>query len=124
MNCPKCNSGMEKIEYHTIEVDRCTNCNGIWFDMLEAEQLKGIKGSEHIDIGDPNLGEKYNKIDKIKCPKCKALMVKMVDNHQPHIWYESCVICYGMFFDAGEFRDFKEENILDFFKDIFQKPRE
>lgn len=115
---------MEKVEYNTIEVDRCTNCKGIWFDMLEAEQLKEMRGSEKIDIGDPEIGEKYNKIDKVNCPKCNTLMAKMVDNNQPHIWYESCDICYGMFFDAGEFSDYKEENILDFFKDILQKPRQ
>ncbi len=124
MNCPKCNSKMEKVEYNAIEVDRCTNCKGIWFDMLEAEQLKEMRGSEKIDIGDPEIGEKYNKIDKVNCPKCNTLMAKMVDNNQPHIWYESCDICYGMFFDAGEFSDYKEENILDFFKDILQKPRQ
>lgn len=124
MNCPKCNSKMEKVEYNAIEVDRCTNCKGIWFDMLEAEQLKEMRGSEKIDIGDQEIGEKYNKIDKVNCPKCNTLMAKMVDNNQPHIWYESCDICYGMFFDAGEFRDYNEENIWDFFKDILQKPRQ
>ena len=61
MNCPKCHSVMEKVEYQTIEVDRCTSCHGIWFDMLEAQQLKAIAGSEEIDIGDPRAGEKYNK---------------------------------------------------------------
>ncbi|MCK5194738.1 MAG: zf-TFIIB domain-containing protein, partial [Desulfobulbaceae bacterium] len=32
MNCPKCNAMMEKVEYHSIVVDRCTRCKGIWFD--------------------------------------------------------------------------------------------
>ena len=124
MNCPKCNADMEKVEYNAIEVDRCTNCQGIWFDMLEAKQLKEMKGAETIDIGDPKVGKEYNKVDKINCPKCNTLMAKMVDNNQPHIWYEACDICYGLFFDAGEFRDYKEENILDFFKDIIRKPRQ
>ena len=57
----------------------------------------------------------------VKCPKCHTLMGKMVDNDQPHILYESCDICYGVFFDAGEFRDYKEEGIVDFFKDIIKK---
>ena len=123
MNCPKCNSAMEKVDYHSLIIDRCTGCKGIWFDMLEAEHLKEIKGSEQIDIGDAVLGEQYNKMENIKCPKCHTLMGKMVDNDQPHIWYESCDVCYGVFFDAGEFRDYKEEGIVDFFKDIINKPR-
>jgi 4a-hydroxytetrahydrobiopterin dehydratase len=32
----------------------------------------------------------------------------MVDAKQPHLWYEACTECYGIFFDAGEFKDFKE----------------
>jgi len=124
MNCPKCRAMMEKVEYHSIVVDRCSHCKGIWFDMLEAEQLKAVRGAEQIDTGDPEIGKKYNTIDKVECPKCHTVMGKMVDSNQPHIWYESCDVCYGVFFDAGEFRDYKEENIIDFFKDLFRKPRQ
>ena len=124
MHCPKCTSEMEKVEYQSIEIDRCKSCHGIWFDWLEAEQLKKLKGSEQIDIGSPKQGRIYNKIEKIECPKCHTQMGKMVDNDQPHIWYEYCDICFGIFFDAGEFRDYKKENILDLFKDLFSKPRQ
>jgi uncharacterized protein len=51
MNCPKCNSVTEKVTYQNIEVDRCTGCKGIWFDLLEHKQLKGMAGSEKIDAG-------------------------------------------------------------------------
>jgi Zn-finger nucleic acid-binding protein len=47
----------------------------------------------------------------------------MVVNDQPHIWYEACPVCYGTYFDAGEFRDFKAETILDTVKDVFRKER-
>ncbi len=119
MNCPKCQAEMEKVTYQNIEVDRCTGCKGIWFDMLEHKHLKALKGSEEIDIGDPEEGKKFNRIDRINCPVCHGPMIRMVDNDQPHIWYESCNSCYGVFFDAGEFRDYKEKTILEFFKEIF-----
>lgn len=123
MICPKCSAEMETVQYHNIEVDRCTMCFGIWFDMLELEDLKAMKGSETIDIGSAAVGKKYNKIQDIKCPVCNAEMIKMVDKRQPHIWYESCSVCYGVFFDAGEFRDYKEETVLDFFKDLLAGER-
>ena len=123
MNCPKCDHPTEKVLYGSIEVDRCTECKGIWFDMLEAEHLKAIEGSESIDVGDPKVGKEYDKVDRIKCPKCTEPMLRMVDAQQPHIWYESCPVCYGLFFDAGEFRDFKEEGAIDFFRDLFAKER-
>lgn len=123
MNCPKCDHPTEQVRRGSIEVDRCTNCKGIWFDMLEAEHLKAAEGSEAIDIGDPKVGDEYDKIDRINCPKCTEPMLRMVDAQQPHIWYEACPVCYGLFFDAGEFRDFKEESVMDFFRDLFAKER-
>jgi Zn-finger nucleic acid-binding protein len=47
----------------------------------------------------------------------------MVDLKQPHIRYEKCPSCYGIWFDAGEFKDYKEENLSDIFKDIFSGER-
>ncbi len=116
MKCPKCSSDMEKVVFEHVEVDRCAGCKGIWFDILEHEELKVLAGSESIDIGDPEKGKEFNKIDRIDCPKCKSRMLRMVDGKQPHIWYESCTVCNGLFFDAGEFTDFKDFTILDFLK--------
>ena len=123
MECPKCNSEMVKVTFEAIEVDRCANCKGLWFDMLEHEHMKAIEDSESIDVGDAKAGKEYDKTDKIDCPVCKTQMIRMVDNKQPHIRYESCTSCYGVFFDAGEFTDYKAETITDFFKDLLAKGR-
>jgi Zn-finger nucleic acid-binding protein len=123
MKCPKCNSDMEKVTFEQIEVDRCTNCKGLWFDMLEHEHLKAMQNSESIDVGKAELGKEYDKIDKIDCPVCQTQMIRMVDKDQSHIHYEACTTCYGVFFDAGEFTDYKEETVFDFFRDLFAKKR-
>lgn len=123
MKCPKCQGSLESVVYADVEVDRCADCNGIWFDSQEAQTLKQIEGSEAIDTGDPKIGSKFNAIEDINCPKCKAKMTKMVDLKQSHIWYEKCPICYGIWFDAGEFKDYKQEDIQDIFKGIFSGER-
>jgi len=114
---------MKKVKYQNIEVDRCVGCNGIWFDMLELEHLKAIEGSESIDIGSSQAEKRFNKMSHLNCPVCMTQMIPMVDNNQPQIWYESCKSCYGIFFDAGEFKDYKEETVMDFFKALFAKKR-
>lgn len=118
MNCPKCSAKMETVTHHDIAVERCTNCYGLFFDMLELEDLNAIEDSEHIDIGDAEVGKLYDTMTKVTCPGCGARMIKMVDQKQPHLTYEACTVCYGLFFDAGEFRDYKEERVLEFFKDL------
>ena len=123
LQCPKCQGSLEAVVYSEVEVDRCTNCKGIWFDLMEAQTLKKIQGSESIDTGDAATGRKFDKIANINCPKCHTQMTKMVDLKQPHIRYEKCPSCYGIWFDAGEFKDYKEENLSDIFKDIFSGER-
>jgi hypothetical protein len=39
MKCPKCGGDLKTEEYHSVQVDRCTDCLGVWFDAGEAETL-------------------------------------------------------------------------------------
>lgn len=122
LQCPKCRHGMVEIEHGKILVDRCSHCHGLWFDADEADQLKLIEGSEQIDIGDPSEGWKYDSRADIDCPRCGKEMEKSADPKQKHIWYEVCHD-HGLFMDAGEFADFKEENFLDWFRSLVKGDR-
>ena len=121
--CPKCQAAMEKVTFKNIEIDRCTACRGLWFDMLEREHLDALKSSESIDIG-PAHKEKRDEVVRINCPVCHTPMIRMVDLKNRNVWYESCPVCYGVFYDAGEFREHKEHHVFGFFRDLFdQKER-
>ena len=123
MNCPKCISPMVKVKFADVEVERCTDCQGIFFDEFAKESLEKMSGADSIDTGDPKVGREFNKVDRINCPRCGSLMIRMVDLKQHHIWFEHCTVCGGSFFDAGEFRDLKHHTILDFFKDLLTGAR-
>lgn len=123
MNCPKCGAVMEQVIFEDIQVDRCTRCKGLWFDEFEKDDLQRLEGAEAIDIGDPRTGRQYNKSDSYPCPKCKGVMIRMVDPRQSHIWFEQCGSCRGTFFDAGEFRDLKEHTLSDLLKSWFTRER-
>jgi Zn-finger nucleic acid-binding protein len=113
LQCPKCRAAMGAVALAGIEVDRCTGCGGLWFDLLEHEDLKGAPGAGTLDSGDPSTGQRYDQVGLVRCPVDGAPMVRMVDKAQPTLWLESCPVCYGTFFDAGEFREFSEENLRD-----------
>ena len=49
--CPKCRASMLPVTYQDITVDRCTSCQGIWFDLMEHRRLRDVEGSETIDVG-------------------------------------------------------------------------
>lgn len=42
MKCPKCKASMEAVNYQSVEAQRCTNCKGLWLDMLEKEDLANL----------------------------------------------------------------------------------
>jgi len=113
MDCPKCHADMEEVTYgRDMTIDRCTNCKGIWFDTGEVDKLKGKWMSEFVDTGDPDVGKVHDKIEDVDCPRCGKRMEALSDPAQPHIWYESCPE-HGIYFDAGEFTDYKYETFLD-----------
>lgn len=114
---------MELVTFAGVEVDRCTDCKGIWFDSREHERLKATRGAEAIDTGDPRRGRENNEQKRVLCPRCTTPMVRMVDAEQPHIWYEGCSVCGGVYFDAGEFRDYKEYTLADVWRGLFARPR-
>lgn len=123
MNCPKCISPMVKVPFGGIEVDRCTDCHGLFFNEFDKERLRKMRGADSLDVGDLNTGREFNQVDRILCPRCGALMIRMVDHDQPHIWFEHCTVCSGSFFDAGEFKDLMHHTVVDFFKDLLGKGR-
>ena len=122
LNCPKCKAAMESVTFGGTTVDRCVSCKGIWFDAREQEQLKDAEGSEVLDSA-PSGAAPAAPAGKILCPVCHTQMIQMTDHHQPHIKFESCTVCYGVFFDAGEFRDYKELSLTESVKRLFGRRR-
>lgn len=108
MKCPKCSGTLGPVTFQRTEIDRCDKCAGLWFDMMEQKDLKRLNGSEAIDTGTVRDAALDAKV-MVMCPRDQARMVRMVDPAHPHIWVESCPICYGMFLDAGEFRELKND---------------
>ncbi len=123
MQCPKCSGTLQVVVQDRIEIDRCDACGGLWFDRLELERLRAVPGSAAVDSGDPGVGRDHNRQSKTECPRCRTLMIPMVDLRQSHIWYESCPVCYGKWLDAGEFKDLSRETIFDFFRGLLTGER-
>ena len=121
MKCPKCLSAMEVINYNDVEIDRCTDCHGLFFDKLEKEIMKSLEGAESIDIGDEFLGARLNEILDVPCPRCKVKMDHVIETEPFEIKFESCPKCHGAYFDAGEFRDYMDEEIFGSFQDVVSK---
>ena len=45
MKCPKCGMELIAIDYKGIEVDKCSECEGIWLDAGELESVSKLEKS-------------------------------------------------------------------------------
>src|SRR3990172_6075518 len=39
MKCPKCGMELIEIDYNKIKIDKCSECDGVWLDAGEMEQV-------------------------------------------------------------------------------------
>jgi Zn-finger nucleic acid-binding protein len=106
-----------------LRIERCLQCYGIWFNEAQHEMLKHVKGSEQIDIGPAELGREFDSAENVACPICNEIMDTVADAKQSHIQYEVCPAGHGVFFDAGEFKDYQEKSLGDFFRGFASKSR-
>ena len=98
MNCPRCNSELKVENYKGIEVDRCPQCQGIWLDYGELDQLEDtvldkdeIKG---MMMYSPLKGE-------LPCPKCGVAM-QCFNYRAWNLELDFCEQGHGTWLDAGE----------------------
>jgi Zn-finger nucleic acid-binding protein len=102
--CPKCNVPMQGVEVEGTQVDRCPSCEGLWFDALEERDVRAKESVDKLDPPGAQAKAGRNEQKHVNCPRCHSQMIRLLDRHTREVWYESCPICYGKFFDAGEFR--------------------
>jgi len=121
MICPTCKSDMIVVEHNKIELDYCTECQGVWFDSGELELLL-----EPMMLGSPNLfftdifdSEKAESPEKKRrCPICSQKMKKTAIGQQPEILIDVCRQGDGLWFDGGEL----DQLIKHMAKELLEEP--
>ncbi len=105
MICPVCKYDMLAVEYHSIELDYCNSCKGVWFDSGELELLLKSQGLEETKTfldGIINSQEAASPEKKRNCPVCGHKMEKTAIGGQPEILIDICRDKHGLWFDGGE----------------------
>lgn len=102
MICPTCKSDMIVVEHNKIELDYCTNCQGVWFDSGELELLLESMSLDLFLSKIVNSKEAESSEEKRKCPICGRKMKKTTIGEQPEILIDVCRQGDGLWFDGGE----------------------
>ncbi|MBI2054226.1 MAG: zf-TFIIB domain-containing protein [Candidatus Staskawiczbacteria bacterium] len=106
MDCPNNHGKLEKILFHSVEVDYCKDCLGIWFDKNELTEAKNEKDSQ-INWLDIDLWRDKSKFEISTshkfCPNCRiALSEVKYDESKTKV--DFCKSCHGIWLDRGEFK--------------------
>ncbi|MDD2802192.1 MAG: zf-TFIIB domain-containing protein [Methylobacter sp.] len=110
-NCPHCKTPLQTIELHLngkVEIDRCNDCFGLFFDSGKIELLLEHAVSDVYDINIKQLdninSERYQadkQVKYIKCPSCQNFMLRRVFGYRSGVIIDQCKI-HGIWLDSGE----------------------
>lgn len=97
---------MQVVAAGDLQADRCLACGGVWLDAREKEILLATPGAARtVDTRTNAPRPRATSAEPLKCPRDNSQLIVMSDPAQPHVRYESCTVCGGSFFDAGELKD-------------------
>lgn len=106
MNCPLDGTTLEIHSIHSVDVEECPQCRGLWFEQGELNKAK--------DEADPNLNwmdfDLWSEGDNFRtdwsdrqCPSCGKIMAAIAYAHTG-VTVEYCVEGHGIWLDKGEFQ--------------------
>lgn len=104
MLCPVCRQSLVIVEYGNVELDTCPDCQGIWFDAQELQQLFEIAA---IPEQYHNLEKQLDRLPRVgprrSCPRCGGRLVP-VRAPAPHddLFLDECPRGHGLWFDRNE----------------------
>jgi Zn-finger nucleic acid-binding protein len=100
--CPVCRLALQEMKLQTQLVDRCPQCNGIYFDQGELEVLvKLIRIFGQVELGERDIDTipTTEKERTLACPSDGKIMNK--ENVAGHI-IDKCSHCQGIWLDDNE----------------------
>ncbi|MFH2009786.1 MAG: zf-TFIIB domain-containing protein [bacterium] len=100
MNCPKCKVEMSAHTVVGIEVDKCPDCEGIYFDQGELDQLLTQGAPEGTDNPEYSAISDQKDMELGTCPRCDQEMEPYLGPRNLRL--DRCNDCNAVFLDQGE----------------------
>lgn len=117
--CPRCKEAngfmvatLLDVDGAQIELDRCADCQGLFFDPGELEAiLDGIETrAETVDhrqlltlIEEETPSDDFANVAYVPCPDCRQLMHRRSFGQRAGVVVDTCKV-HGMWLDGGELR--------------------
>ena len=111
MNCPKCETPLERRDLAGVVVDECRGCGGVWFGRDELRRAKDganpdanwldFEAWKHTD-------SVHGKAAGLSCPSCEAALLELT-YADTGVTIDHCPGCWGTWLERGRFEAIVEE---------------
>lgn len=107
MNCPRCDAPLEHKKLKGIEIDRCSECKGLWLDHPELDELE-----DTVLDNDQLKGTMVYAVrsSDITCPVCNGVM-RTFNYRAYDLPIDECEAQHGFWLDENE-----EKRVLELMK--------
>jgi Zn-finger nucleic acid-binding protein len=133
VNCPKNHQALESVNVGGVRIDRCPQCEGMWFDKDELRVLKNKEANGDYQWINLDLWKDVDKFrarrqQRYSCPKDGTPMTT-VHYGDSNVAVDVCTTCRGIWLDKEEYRElirYLEEKVDgsttgDYLKDVRQE---
>lgn len=114
MDCPRCRIEMNAIEFKGVELDQCSDCEGVWFDHGE---LETVRESSTNEVNSSGLAksmegeirkEEISSENELPCPRCGVTLTRFNYLYESGIILDTCPNDCGIWVDDGELKLIRE----------------
>jgi Zn-finger nucleic acid-binding protein len=110
IKCPRDATALVEGKEHAIEIDRCSTCNGAWYDYDELEALEATVAQADDRRGMIDYAKRESEL---ACPVCSNVM-RAFNYRAYNLELDACSEGHGFWLDAGEaarVRDVMKERV-------------
>jgi Zn-finger nucleic acid-binding protein len=103
MKCPKCATDtLNEFSVKGVSVERCSTCNGAWFDARELTQLLAEDAGYVASLRRGSVKEQLAG-KKGFCPRDSSELLRVYSSIDRSVILDACAECHGIWLDGGEF---------------------
>jgi Zn-finger nucleic acid-binding protein len=84
-----------------VEVDRCPDCGGIWFDPVELGALLELDPGSLRPLTSGAASPQANA-QPARCPRDATPMIRVASARKRSVILDTCLRCRGLWLDGGE----------------------
>jgi Zn-finger nucleic acid-binding protein len=103
VKCPKCqDETLRSFKIDDVTVDRCSSCEGVWFD---AHELGQLLAEDAAQVASLRRGANREALDGKKgaCPRDRGELLRVYSAVDKSVVIDACPDCRGIWLDGGEF---------------------